>query len=115
MFFGIEPPAGARPRARWGARAIYRDFTFDMLWDRTSCEGEEPDRAALLAWVEECGLPGLRAVAKRARLPQSSREELEVVGMGFRLVASPRRSYGYLYIGAWPLPREGSGAPESRA
>jgi hypothetical protein len=123
--WGIPAPSSVRG-ASWGARAIYSlDLrsvrrrrvdrgryvttsvmepiaTIDLVWDRQGMNGGSPDdQATLLAWLNGTGLAALRERCTVARLAPSSRDEIHVKIDGFALLASPRASYGYLYIGAW--------------
>lgn len=90
----------------WSARAIYRDGTIDLLWDRQGFEGHLPLPGALLAlqtWINEKALPFLRHVAAGEDAPYpSERREITIKGDGFALRANPQASYGYLYMSAAP-------------
>lgn len=103
IHFGLKPPGDHR--GWWGARAIYRDRSIDLLHDRQQFVGDPNTCAALQAWLNETALPKLRALAAEFTLPSPEENGLVVIsGGGFRLHASPRSSYGYLYIGAWDDP-----------
>src|SRR4029077_848011 len=100
--FGISPPAGVR--AAWGARALYsfrRVPKIDLLWDRQNIVGSEEDRRALSTWINEKGL-GLLAAKLDQDFVGTATDKLVTVTDGeYTITANPRRSYGYLYIGAW--------------
>jgi cytoskeleton bundling-enhancing protein CbeA-like protein len=104
FIFGIQPPPTYPAEApRWGARAIYTESSFDLLYDRQQVTGGDPEtRRQLVAWLNTKALPELRARAQRYELPVGSVDELvEIQSEGFCLQANPRKSYGYLYLGAW--------------
>jgi hypothetical protein len=52
----------------------------------------------LTKWLDDVALPRLR---KEIDLETSSEETITFTDGQFTLAASPRGSYGYLYIGAW--------------
>jgi hypothetical protein len=112
--------------ATWGARAIYsldaRNVpqrhlrrgryvtehvtkliaTVDILWDRQSMNGGSPeDQTTLVDWLNATGLRELRERCTVSQLSPASHDQIQIRVDGFFLLASPRRSYGYLYIGAW--------------
>jgi len=113
--WGIQPPDGPDTivACAWSARAIYDGRTVDVLHDRQDVCGAPGDRAALVRWLDERALPHLRDLAAGRDLPGTrDQHEVRVRGDGYVLVADPRRSSGYLYLGAWadpsatePLPR----------
>jgi hypothetical protein len=101
VFFGLCAPEGTE--TFWGCRAIFRDGTIDIVWDRTSSDGDLK-ASGLEKWLNEQALPYLRHLAAHDDdFPQPNEyRSVEVFGDGFYLRANPQRSYGYLYIGAWP-------------
>lgn len=126
LAFGLQPPP-AVPLA-WGARAIYKlgsheekffgngkrrktpktvmSASIDLLWDRQDvardpAKATERDAAALEQWLDKIGLPQLRKLCVEKYLTGDSEDEVEVASDGYALKASPRASYGYLYIVAW--------------
>lgn len=101
--WGISPKArGEESNVWWGARTIYNEMecSFDILWDRKQTVGENAE--PLWKWLDEWGLPALRKELSRKRVRSNEEEDIIVESHGFKLVANPNRSYGYLYIGAWP-------------
>jgi hypothetical protein len=114
--FGMQPPAGVK--IAWGARAIYSlerlcnsgDLGIDILFDRQDIQGgTEEDRFRLVEVVNTTLLPDLRRECRSRYVEPFSVETVvveTVVGEheSYKLVASPLRSYGYLYIGAWKVP-----------
>lgn len=100
--FGIYPPRGAT--VAWGARAYYtfkKEPKIDLLWDRQSVAGPEEARRALCAWVNATGLPLLEKELNERFVRTCDDVTVTVTEGGYTLTASPRRSYGYLYLGAW--------------
>jgi hypothetical protein len=119
--FGLRPPDGKNPKYWWGARAIFTNkwnvnhnrrkrsdpdliqfVEVALLYDRQSYSG--PDKGeegakALFNWIDYVGLPKVREWAKGV-LP-SDNLEFKFSSSSFNIIASPRASYGYMYIGAW--------------
>jgi hypothetical protein len=76
--------------------------TVDVLWDRQSITGGSPgDQKTLVDWLNATGLRELRERCTVSQLSPASHDQIQIRVDGFFLLASPRRSYGYLYIGAW--------------
>ena len=103
--FGINPPAGVQ--TAWGARWIIDpDGRVDQVWDRTDAIGPDDRRHELLGYLND----------HVGHAPQQQAEQL--LGRGelswsddarvtlyedevVTVVANPKRSFGYLYVGAW--------------
>lgn len=104
--WGIKAPEGVD--THWGARAIYNPpSSIDVLWDRQSIDGPKKDRDALSKWINKTGLPGLKKLIKKEYLASDESREVTFRDDGYVIVANPRASHGYLYLGAWPEgPRE---------
>jgi hypothetical protein len=122
MTFGIKPET---PKYMWwGARAIYesnhdrltgKDFdrqgpyAFALLWDRQQIEGgTDEEKRAFETWINKKGLPALRKLVKagcksRAGFSPDTDREIGTELDGYVIVANPRRSFGYLYIGIYPV------------
>lgn len=119
--WGITPPPDCGASAAWGARAIYHEnhqaykenhtkagklrkrglvpwYFVELVWDRQGAAGRNADLLALNEWVNKVGLPRLRA---ECEIPRDSEKTLTFSDGRFTMTASPRASYGYLYIGAW--------------
>jgi len=103
LSWGLEPDRDCS--ACWGARAIYEKpgGFIDLLWDRKSCDGPEDEKKRLYDWLDVEGLPSLRALVKSKMLQPDECRTLTIERPGFRLIANPNRSFGYLYIGAMAL------------
>lgn len=92
-------------------RARYTDYksvaTIDVPYDRQSLVPGAPTREVkrFCAWINKA-LPRLTKACERLGLTPDSRAEVTIERGGYKLVASPRASYGYLYIRAWRLPVE---------
>lgn len=95
-FWGIEP-ATARP-AVWGARALYKDYRYELLHNRVSRRG---DTGELCRWLDGSALPWLVKELRMRRLPGNSPEIMKYSDGDYTLHASPKMSFGYLYLGAW--------------
>lgn len=125
LSWGLQPPPGVR--LAWGARAIYslasndtvrrggrvvrRASTtaqIDLLWDRQEAVAlpgadDEGSRKALARWLDKTGLPALRRLCRAEYLTGDSDDTVEVCRDGYVLRASPRSSYGYLYLVAYEV------------
>jgi hypothetical protein len=100
--FGISPPTGIT--AAWGARALYTwkgGPQIELLWDRQSPYGPEDQRRTLCKWVNEKGLELLKKELDEKFITSKDDATVTVKDGPYTIVASPKRSYGYLYIGAW--------------
>jgi hypothetical protein len=118
--WGLPPRPGVRALAAWGARAIYKIFTerdrrtgrrippeIDLLWDRQEFKYDALDPVAVKAckklqkWINTKGIKKLSRECSARFITGDCSEVVEVVDGDFMLIATPRASYGYLYIGAW--------------
>lgn len=127
LSWGLQPPPGVRHA--WGARAIYslssndtvrrngrvvrRASTtaqIDLVWDRqealalpdaVALADYEAACKALARWLNKTGLPALRRLCAKQYLTGDSDDTVEVRRDGYVLRASPRASYGYLYLVAY--------------
>jgi hypothetical protein len=105
LAFGINPPAGVQ--TAWGARWIVEpDGRVDQVWDRTDAIGPDDRRDELLGYLNDhVGLaPQQQAEQLLARGELRWSDERRVTlyeDETVTVVANPRRSYGYLYVGAW--------------
>ena len=119
--FGLAPPAGVE--TAWGARWIIdQDGRVDEVWDRTDAIGPDDRRHELLDYLNDH--VGRAAQETAAELLRSGRlrwsDEAAVMLYDdevVTVVANPRRSFGYLYVGAWfkadtrPVPPPDPAAP----
>lgn len=92
MYWGIQPPAGID--AAWGARAIFRGGLVDLVWDRQAGGDED-----LREWLNMRGIPQMRRLV--ADVGSSEDREVRWTEGAYTIIANPRASYGYLYLGAW--------------
>lgn len=103
LSFGLQPD---RPCvACWGARAIYHTAGgyVDILWDRQDAVGDRDHVKSVCAWFNEFGRAMLQAKIEETELPTYSCTGVEIEAGSMRLIASPRGSYGYLYLCAMLL------------
>ncbi len=103
--FGLGPPEGIE--TAWGARWIVDpEGRVDEVWDRTDAIGPDDRWRELLAYLKDH--VGRAAHQAASELLHSSAlrwsddttvtlYEDEVV----TVAGNPRRSFGYLYVGAW--------------
>ncbi len=117
MWFGMTPPANAT--VAWGARAIVDTrggyATLDLLPDRQQFRGDESNISALQAWLDDEALPELRRRVKHfePELTDGRSHSIIVIERGgWRLMASQRGSFGYLYIVAFPHPPSAKGGDD---
>jgi hypothetical protein len=108
LSFGLNPPDGVD--TAWGARWIIGpDGWVDQVWDRTDAIGPDDRRHQLLGYlddhVRDAPQQKARQLLERGELRWSQDTTVtlyddEVV----TVVGNPRRSFGYLYVGAWFKP-----------
>lgn len=76
-----------------------------LMWDRqgTGCVGDvtERERKALARWLNTKGLTALRKACVKQYVTGDTMIVIE--RDGYTIAASPRCSYGYLYISAWKV------------
>lgn len=104
MEWGFSPPV-AKPFA-FGARAIFRrgrDVELDFVWDRQSIVGGTmEERKEFSNWLNTIGIPRIRKMVVESGLSPSDADQEFHTMNGFEIVFSPKKSYGYMYIGVWP-------------
>lgn len=88
----------------WGARWIAPD---DYVWDRQSWRGD--DQRPLVEWLNRGALAGARAEARRlfesGQWDGGSEDERVLFeDAEGKVVGSPQRSFGYVYVAAWLEP-----------
>jgi len=103
--FGLGPPEGIE--TAWGARWIVDpEGRVDDVWDRTDVIGPDDRRGELLTYLNEhvgrTPQHTARELLRGGRLRWSDETTVtlyddEIV----TVVGNPRRSFGYLYVGAW--------------
>src|SRR5262245_51691554 len=84
----------------WGARLIFPD---DLVPDRTDYRGprEKQLRAALALYASNQPWEEARRLADTGQMRPNDEREFVLFDDGrVRMVGSPRRSYGYLYVAA---------------
>lgn len=124
-------PVPATVSIAWGARAIYRltsndtkynragkvtrrastIATIDLLYDRQGIATRiDPPTPIVLSqikaftkWIERVAMPELRRECVARYITADSNAEIEIERDGYKLVAGPRASHGYLYIRAWKV------------
>jgi len=100
--WGIKPEHD--PDTCWGARTIYGEsgpYTFGIVRDRMGGKGPKTKLKSLCEWLNSTGFDLLKDQLREQRVQGSDDREVRVEQDGYVLVANPRMSYGYLYIGAW--------------
>jgi hypothetical protein len=103
--FGINPPEGVE--TAWGARWIIdQEGHVDEVWDRTDAIGPDDRRRERLAYLNDhVGRAAQEAAAELLRSGRLRWSEETTVTLYeddvVTVVANPRRSFGYLYVGAW--------------
>jgi hypothetical protein len=116
--FGLQPRGPFT--VAWGARAIFTPQPprepkkikgrapkaypipneIDILWDRQSCifDGSENERKAFTDLLNDKILPALREKVHKSRFDRETDEDAIVEVNGYKAIANPRRSYGYIYL-----------------
>jgi hypothetical protein len=103
--FGLNPPDGVE--TAWGARWIIDPHgRVDEVWDRTDAVGPDDRRRELLDYLHaRVGhAPHQRATQLLERGELSWSQDATVTlydDEAVTVVGNPRRSFGYLYVGAW--------------
>jgi hypothetical protein len=114
--FGIKP--NTPKHIWWGARALYKGnffqgkkldtrqgaYVFELLRDRQQMiGGTEKERAKFEKWINKKGLPALRKLVKKLSIMPSEAQEILFELDGYLVVANPKKSHGYLFIGIHPI------------
>lgn len=101
--FGYKIPQTDLP-AWWGARAILRNHCIDFLRDRQQMLGtDENAKMALALWLDDVGIPALQKIVEEEHIRTDEEREIRFEKDGYYIEANPRKSFGYLYIGAGKL------------
>ena len=118
---GLPGPVTAD--AAWGCRAIFHglrrtqkthrddgrrmkhprsvlDVDLDYLYDRKDCQGDDGHKKALCTWLDLHGLKLLRKALVKQGIDPADEQVITLSESVYTLRASPRKSYGYLYVTA---------------
>lgn len=102
LTWGLTPPA--RKHIAWGARAIFSQGYVDIVWDRTQMVGgTDEERARFSTFLAEFGVPELRKLVTKEKLDPRDRTTVSTQLGQWCIVCDPKASYGYLYIGVYPV------------
>lgn len=97
--WGLRPFLTREALAAYGARTIFKNGQMDFPHDRQSFLGEELHRTLLLReWINSKALPALRRHIQNQNWTPDTEETLTFENWPYVLTASPRGSYGYIYI-----------------
>lgn len=100
--WGIRPDH--KPEPWFGARTIYEEcgpYTFGLVSGRGAVEGKKAEVKKLTEWLDATGFKLLESKLREEGIRPSDDKQVQVEQDGYVLVANPRMSCGYLYIGAW--------------
>jgi len=103
--FGLNPPEGVQ--TAWGARWIIDPQGWvDEVWDRTDVIGPDDRRRELLDYLDArvgyAPHQKARQLLERGELSWSQDTTVTLYDdETITVVGNPRRSFGYLYVGAW--------------
>ncbi len=102
--FGLNPPADVE--TAWGARWIIDpEGWVDEVWDRTDAIGPDDRRRELLVYLNDhVGRAPHQAASELLRsgaLRWSDETTVTLYDEVVTVLGNPRRSFGYLYVGAW--------------
>jgi hypothetical protein len=103
-WFGLRPNVEPIPALYWGGRAIFRNpDNIDILWDRQQFNNVDNKKncEALWTWIQGKGLPRLRKELVAQGVSTRDDALVTVADRHGQLIANPRKSHGYLYLGAW--------------
>ena len=98
--WGLTPIPKGEYVAVWGARAILEDGEISLLHDRQQMLGGTDAKEMLCDWINTVGLPHLKRHIKANHWNGRTEDLFTFDRWPFQLRASPRRSYGYLYLTA---------------
>ncbi len=107
-------------RVSFGARTIFRhenipvqkkrngkqytsyrqEVVIEFLYDRQAVNGDRDGVRKLTEWVNKTISELKKRIIKEA-IYQDSEQQITIDDGVFHMIATPARSYGYLYIGAW--------------
>lgn len=123
MIFGIRPPEGIA--MWWGARVIFKrhwseerarkrpgvlarwPYLLDYVGDRMQMTGGTfKQRLRFTDKLDKKILPRLQRECARAGLGPEDSTPVTFDLDGYHVEANPRASYGYLYVGVWPVARK---------
>jgi hypothetical protein len=103
--FGLNPPEGVQ--TAWGARWIIDPQGWvDEVWDRTDAIGPDDRRRELLDYLDaHVGYTPHQKARQLLECGELSWSQDTTVTLyddeTITVVGNPRRSFGYLYVGAW--------------
>jgi hypothetical protein len=102
-WFGLRPETDGEIVAAWGARAILvrsrKAQYVDLLHDRQQAMPYPP--AEFVAWLDGPMMAWLKGGCGQSVIDPGSYETFRLDDGVFHAIASPRRSFGYFYVGAW--------------
>lgn len=101
LAWGGEVPMHAP--AAWGCRAILEHKNIDLVPDRRAFyyKEDEKELKELGKWLDTRALKELRKYHDKIGFCQDDNTIWSFAEKGFAMLASPRASFGYLYIVAW--------------
>ncbi len=102
-WFGLHPRTEDEIAGAWGARAILtgssKNQWVDLLSNRQQALPDAP--AEFIAWLKGPMMTWLEGRCGERWIDPASGDLFRLDDGVFHAIASPQRSYGYLYIGAW--------------
>jgi hypothetical protein len=105
----VDRPLGRAPNGRRSRLAsVTYEATIDLLYDRmgfSSCPGVTgSDVAKLGKWIDDTAIPAIKRICQKQVIGGDDPVVIEYASSDYKIVASPRASYGYLYLTAWRVP-----------
>lgn len=105
----VDRPLGRAPKSRRSRIAsVSYEASIDLVWDRqgfSSGPHVTPDEyRALGTWIDTKAIPALKRLCQGQMITTDEDITIEYASGGYKIVASPRASHGYLYITAWRMP-----------
>lgn len=99
-----------RVNGRLERKLLHRAKTvasIDILYDRQDAasipDADIDDRLAFERWINKSAIPALRRLCVKDYVTGDSDQVIDISEGCYRMQASPRASYGYLYIVAWKV------------
>lgn len=99
--WGYRPFRSIDTLAVYGARTIFQNGSIEFLHDRQQFLGSEAAKSVLCKWINSKALPELKKYIREKGWTTATEEVFSFEKGAFAMDASPRASYGYIYLTAY--------------